>query len=107
VNEIKAFGFDLTYDSSMFSYEGFSNGSLTSSWSGGANEFSPGTVKAGAWGGNNSIPKGSTGSLIQIKLKVTCTGCSSGATANICISNFKDDIEGMTTSPGCVTFTYE
>jgi len=108
VNEIKAFGLDLTYDSSMFSYQSFSNGSLTSSWSGvDANEISPGTVKVGGWGGTNSISPGSTGSLIQIKLKVTCSGCSSGTKANICIKNFTDDIVGMVTSPGCVTFTYE
>ncbi|MFP4082230.1 MAG: BACON domain-containing protein [Candidatus Aminicenantes bacterium] len=107
-SEIKAFGLDLTYDSNMFKYQSFNNGSLTGSWSGvDANEVSAGKVKVGGWGGTASIPKGSSGSLIEIKLKVTCSGCSSGQTSDICISKFTDDIKGMTTAPGCVTFTYQ
>ncbi len=108
INEIKSFGLDLTYDATMFSYQGFSKGDLTGNWSGlDANEISAGTVKVGGWGGTNSIPAGNSGSIIVIHLKVTCSGCSNGQTSQICISKFKDDIEGMAASPGCVTFTYK
>lgn len=108
INEIKAFGLDLTFDPTMFSYQGFSTGDLTGNWSGvDANETTAGTVKVGGWGGTNSIPAGSSGSIVVIQLKVTCSGCSINDQSDICISKFTDDIKSMSASPGCVTFTYK
>jgi hypothetical protein len=91
----------------MFEFVGHSNGDLTTSWGSGvaANEPSPGLVKVGGWGGTNSIPQGSVGTLVNIQLKVI--GGSSGQQSQICIQNFTDDISSMNPSPGCVTFTYQ
>lgn len=107
-SDISAFGLELTYNSSMFTFQGHStSGALTESWGSGvdANEISPGTVRIGGWGGANSIPKGSIGTLIIIYLNVTCSGCSSGTQGQICIGSFTDDIVGMTPAPQCATFT--
>jgi hypothetical protein len=105
---IQAFGMDLTFDQDMFQFIGSSNGSLTGSWGSGVSAFSPspGLVRVGGWGGTNSIPVGSTGSLIKVTLRVTCNSCNDGLQRQVCINNFTDDIAGMTRSPGCRMFTF-
>jgi hypothetical protein len=108
VNEIKAFGLYLHFDEDMFEYVDSSKGSLTGDWGiVAANEESSGKLNVGgAKFSGTTIPKGSSGSLISIKLKVTCSGCSDGQQSQICIDTFTDDITGMISDPGCVTFTY-
>jgi hypothetical protein len=110
ISDISSFGLDLTYDSNVLDFQDFSvSGTLTESWGSGvaANEASDGLVKVGGYGGTNSILKGSQGTLIEIYLTVIdCSSCSNGQQSQICIENFTDDIAGMTTAPGCVTFTY-
>jgi len=107
-NEIKAFGLDFTYDTTMFEYQGVERGSLTGGWASvDGNETSPGTVKIGGFaGGASPIPKESKGSIVEVKLKVTCNGCSDGQQSQICISNYTDDISGMKPSNACTSFTY-
>jgi hypothetical protein len=106
--EIKAFGLDITYDSAMFDFVSVSPGSLTSSWGAGFAGFlvSPGRARVGGYGGTFSIPVSSSGSIAVLRLKVTCGSCTDGTQSQICIVSFTDDIAGMTTAPGCVTFTY-
>jgi len=104
---ITSFGLELTFDDNVFDYVGTSSGSLTGSWGAGlAGEYHPpGVVTAGGWGGGNAIPVGSTGSIIRIKLRVNCTGCS-GQT-QICIQKLTDDIKSsiMIHKSLCKTFT--
>jgi len=104
---IQAFGMDLTFDSSMFSYVGFNRGNLSGYLTDvRANNPSAGVVKIGGYGVTNSIPAGSTGTLIIVRLRVTCGSCNDGLQRQICITRFTDDIEDMIKQPGCRTFTY-
>jgi hypothetical protein len=94
---IDAFGLDLTYDSAMFDYVSSSKGTLTSSWGlVSANSPSPGLVKVGgaAFGGT-SIPVGSTGSVIIVRLRVTGGTLNNGDTSAVALSSFTDDFVGM------------
>ena len=107
LEEISAFGLDLTFDSNMFQYVDYSAGSLTQNWGGlAANNPSSGVIKVGGWGGTNSIPVGSEGSVISIRLRVACSSCSNGTQSTIQMENLTDDIVGMSTSPSSRTFTY-
>jgi hypothetical protein len=99
---ISAFGLKLTFDDTVFDYVGFNSGSVCS-WSDG-NQVSPGVVNIGGYGGTQSIPVGSTGSIAKVTLKVNCGGCS-GQTPSTCIGNFTDDIVGMVQGALCRTFT--
>ncbi|MFC2165266.1 cohesin domain-containing protein [Acidobacteriota bacterium] len=99
---ISAFGLRLTFDDSVFDYVSFSSGSLIG-WSDG-NLVSPGVVNIGGYGGTQSIPVGSTGSIAKVTLKVNCGGCA-GQKPSTCIGSFTDDIVGMVTGALCKTFT--
>ena len=106
--EIKAFGLEVTYDSSMFDFVGVNRGTLTGIGTFTGVEVAPGRARIGWFVGDpsNAIPIGSSGSIAVLRLRVTCSGCSDGQQSQICIGNFTDDIVGMTPSPGCTTFTY-
>jgi hypothetical protein len=94
---IDAFGLDLTYDSAMFDFVSSSKGTLTSSWGlVSANSPSPGLVKVGgaAFGGT-SIPVGSTGSVITVRLRVTGGSLNNGDRSAVTLSSFTDDFVGM------------
>lgn len=108
LQEIEAFGLELTYDTTMFEYQSVSKGDRTGDWElVGGNETSSGTVRIGGYAGYaNSILRGSVGSIVKITLKVTCSGCSDGQQSQICIQNYTDDIVGMISTQSCVTFTY-
>jgi len=108
IQEIKAFGLELTYDSTMFEYQGVSKGDLTGDWASvDGNEISSGTVRIGGFaGGADPIPEGRIGSIVKVTLKVTCDGCNDGQQSQICIQNYTDDIAGMTSEPSCSTFAY-
>ncbi len=105
LNAIAAFGLDVTFDSTMFAFVGFSNGTLTSSWGAGvqANHVGGGLIKAGGWGGGNFVSVGSTGTLIEIRFRIIGSSTSN----NICIGSFTDDINGLTPAPGCTGFTIQ
>jgi hypothetical protein len=106
--EIKAFGMDVTFDTTVFEFVRVDPGNLTSTWGAGFAGFlrSPGLVKIGGYGGTVSIPVGSSGTLAVLKLRVTCGTCIDGKQSQVCIGSFTDDIVGMTMAPGCATFTY-
>ena len=108
INEIKDFGLVLTYDENMFDYKEYSiSGTLTESWGSGsaAYKVSDGTVNVGGFGGTNSIPKGSEGTIIKIILIVNNTGGTSPS--QIQINNYSDGISGMTPEPASTTFSYQ
>jgi hypothetical protein len=106
--EIKAFGLDVTYDTTMFSYVGVNKGSLTGSWSTVTGSQISTGARIGGFAGDPqlAIPVGSSGTLAVLRLRVTCTLCADGKQSQLCMGSFTDDIIGMTMSPGCATFTY-
>jgi len=108
IQEIKAFGLELTYDTTMFEYQSVSKGDLTGDWTAvDGNQISSGSARIGGFAGAaDPIPKGSNEIIAIVKLKVTCSGCYSGQQSQICIQNYTDDIGGMTSDPSCATFTY-
>jgi len=108
INEIRAFGLELTYDTTMFEYQTVSKGDLTADWGVvDGNEISSGTVIIGVLAAQaNPISEGGVGSIVKVTLKVTCSGCINGQQSQICIQNYTDDIVGMTPQPCCAIFTY-
>ena len=108
INEIRAFGIELTYDPTMFEYQTVSKGDLTADWGVvDGNEISSGTVIIGVLAAQaNPISEGGVGSIVKVTLKVTCSGCINGQQSQICIQNYTDDIVGMTPQPCCAIFTY-
>jgi hypothetical protein len=105
---IDAFGLDLTYPGDMFQYVSYSRGTLTGGFASvAANSPSAGLVKIGGFGGTSSIPVGSSGSLIVIRLNVTCSGCTDGRQGQILMQNLTDDISGMTLAPASRWFTFD
>lgn len=109
IQEIKAFGLELTYDTTMFEYQSVSKGDKTGDWiSVDGNEVSSGTVRIGGFAGSAApIPKGSVGSIVKVTLKVTCSGCDDGKQGQICIQYYTDNIVEMKPEPSCAKFTYK
>ncbi len=108
INEIRAFGLELTYDTTMFDYQNVSKGDLTADWGvADGNEIEPGTVIIGALAAQaDPILAGGVGSIVNVTLKVTCTGCNNGQQSQICIQNYADGIAGMIPQPAWAIFTY-
>lgn len=106
--EITAFGLTVAFDKDVFQYLSASKGLLTQSWSvvdGNVNE--PGLLIAGGFAGSGfAVPAGSSGNLIQLKLKVIYSGANDNFTSQITIRNYLDDISGMKPKPTSTTFTY-
>ena len=107
--EIRAFGLEMKFDSAVFKYVSAEKGSLTGSWAFvDANASSPGNLIAGGFAGSGTaVAAGTTGSLIQIKLKVIYSGSNDNFTSQIAIKNYQDDISGMTPSTTSVSFTFQ
>jgi len=108
-NELKVFGLELTFDSSMFEFQSVSKGSLTGDWAAvDGNETQAGTVKIGGFAGSGkTIGTGSNGTIAVVKLKVICISCSNGQQTQLNINNYTDDISGMTPEPATTKFTYQ
>ncbi|MFP4082086.1 MAG: cohesin domain-containing protein, partial [Candidatus Aminicenantes bacterium] len=107
-NEITYFGLDLSYDTSVFEFQSVSSGGLTSDWASvDGNDLGSGTIRVGGFAGSGTtIPKGSTGEIAVVKMKVTCNTCNDGKQVTISITNYQDDISGMTPDPATTKFTY-
>ena len=108
IQEIEAFGLELTYDTAMFEYQSVSKGDKTGDWAlVDGYEVSSGTIIIGGYAGNaDSIPRGTVGNIVEVSLKVTCTACNDGQQSQICIQNYTDDVVGMVSTTSCVIFTY-
>lgn len=98
---IDAFGFQLTYPSSIMSFESVAApGTLTQSWIAiDGSETSPGVVQVG---GFNFTPISTGGILVRVAFHVDTNLLTSGP---IALSNFVDDIAGATTAPATFTVT--
>jgi hypothetical protein len=105
--EIRVFGLDATFDTKMFQFQGGSSGSLTGDWAAvDGNEASPGELKVGGFvGGGTAIAKNSSGTLADLKFKVTGQSYGNGQQSQICIKQYTDDISAFTPAPSCTTFT--
>jgi hypothetical protein len=107
LNEIAAFGFELTFDPNMFQYIGTSKGSLTGSWTyidGNANSGI--VIVGGLSGAGNPIPVGSAGTIAIVTFRVTGGSYSDGQQSQITIRNYADDLAGLRPEPAATTFTY-
>jgi hypothetical protein len=71
-NEVNALGFEVQYDATVLRYKGFKPGSLTQKYTQfGANNTDFGTVRIGGFEvGDNKIPKGASGDLVQLEFEV-------------------------------------
>ena len=107
--EIDAFGLELTFDIQMLQFLSANEASLTGDWTAvDGNEIKSGIVRIGGFTRSEyAIPKESTGSITTVKFKVTGGEYSDGQQSQICMQNLLNDLEGLTVSPSCVTFTYK
>ena len=105
--EIRSFGGEVAFDSNMFLYQGVAKGSLTSSWAlVDGNESSPGTVRlGGSVGGGTSVAANSSGSLVEVRLKVTGGSYGNGQQNRVCLTQFTDDLAQFTSGEACAAFT--
>ena len=108
--EISALGFDLYYDTSMFSFQGVTAQScLTSDWSMlDAHEISSGHVRIGGYAGTGSyIQPSDNGSIAVVTLKVICQCgiCTDGQQSTITITDYKDDLSSYVSEPAQGIFT--
>ncbi len=106
-----ALGFDLFYETSMFSYQGIERQNcLTSDWSTvDADEISPGQVRIGGYAGSGScIESTDNGCLVVVKLKVTCQcpGCLDGQQSTITLDSYTDKLASYDPQPAQGTFTF-
>jgi hypothetical protein len=107
-SEIKSFGCEISFNTTMFNFQSVSGGNLTAGWATvDGNETVQGTVRIGAFAGSGpSIQIDSNGALAVAKFEVTCSSCSNGQQSQFCFTNLFDDIAGMGQDPSCVTFTF-
>lgn len=108
--EMCTFGFDLFYETSMFSYQGVERQNcLTSDWSTvDGNEITPGQVRVGGFAGSAScIQQTENGSLVIVKFKVTCqcSLCQDGQQSTITIDSYSDGLESYISQPAQGIFT--
>ncbi len=109
--QMDAFGFDLFYETSIFSYQGIETlNCLTADWSTvDAVEISPGQVRVGGFAGSgSSIAPADNGSLVAVKLKVTCQypNCLDGQQSTVTIDTYTDELASYSPQPAQGTFTF-
>ena len=94
--QIKAFGLDLTFDTTKLSVVGFNKGSLTGSWAQLTVVPTSSGARIGGFAGDPSlaVPTGSSGTIVVVVFQ---------GSGQVCMTNFTDDIWGMVVSPGCTT----
>ena len=105
--EIRSFGGDATFDPTMFSFQGVAKGSLTGSWALiDGNEISSGVVRlGGSVGGGTSVAANSSGTLFEVRLKVTGGSYGNGQQSQVCLSQFLDDLIQFSSGSACASFT--
>jgi hypothetical protein len=106
-----ALGFDLFYETSMFSYQGIETlNCLTSDWSMvDADEISPGQVRIGGFAGSGTcIQSTDNGCLVKVKLQVVCQcpGCTDGQQSVVTIDSYTDELASFEPQPAQGTFTF-
>lgn len=107
-NEIKAFGFEMTFDAAVFQLEKIEKGTLCGSWAAvDGNETTPGNMIVGGFlGSGTAVAPSSNGSLAQMKFKVTYSGSDDGFSRQFTAKNYSDNIAGMKPDPASISFTF-
>jgi len=105
--EIKVFGLEVTFDADKLEFRRIEKGTLTESWTAvDGNEISRGTLRVGGFmGSGDPITQGTTGEIVEVKLKVIGSNFNDGQQSQICIENYTDDIADLTPHPSCANFT--
>lgn len=108
--EISSFGFDLFYDTGMFTYVGLEGqNTLTADWSMlDGNEINPGQVRIGGYSGTGTnVTTGQDGTLIKITLEVSgqCGTYPDGEQSTVTIDSYFDDLTSYLPQSAQVTFT--
>ena len=105
--ELRAFGGDVSFDPAMFTYDKAVAGSLTGSWAlvdGHSSE--PGTVRlGGSVGGGTAVAANSSGSIFEVRFKVTGGSYGNGQKVRVCLTQFTDDLTQFGSSEACAEFT--
>jgi FlgD Ig-like domain/Abnormal spindle-like microcephaly-assoc'd, ASPM-SPD-2-Hydin/HYDIN/CFA65/VesB-like, Ig-like domain len=100
---VGSLGFDLHFDPShLVSLDSVRTTSPLTTLE--ANTIAPGIVRVGAFGGVGSeVPANLDGSLLQLLFEVDCVSCTPGEQSDLFVSDFVDDLAGIT--PCCGTLT--
>jgi hypothetical protein len=103
-NEVKALGFDVTYDSAILTYTGFSKGSLTQNFGDPLGDFdvnlvAPGVLRCGGYRSVNGIAADASGSVVFLKFKIAAD-CDE---SELQLANLEDDINGWSFAAGKFT----
>jgi hypothetical protein len=109
--EMFSLGFDLYYDTTMFSYQGIdTQNCLTADWSlVDANEISPGRVRVGGYSGSApGIQSTENGCLVKVILRVICQSpsCMDGQQSVISIDSYSDELASYQPQPAQSLFTF-
>lgn len=103
--DVDAVTLDVTFDPKMLAFAEHKLGEMDPKWQmESAREVSPGVVRFVAFAVNSNIPKGSSGSMVELVFNVTCDTCNAKATSSLKIENIHDDIANFSLTEG--TFTY-
>ena len=98
--EIRSFGGEVAFDARMFVFQGVAKGSLT------AKESSPGTVRlGGSAGGSAAVAVNSSGTLIEIRFKVSGGDYGNGQQSRVCLAQLPDDLTQFASGEACAGFT--
>ncbi len=93
-----AFGFEVTFDPAKLQFEEFVPGDLLAGfWTAQANLVADGVIRVGAYTIDNKIAAGTTGVLGYVRFRP-----SPEAESVVDLQNLDDDMEGWTSSHGCV-----
>ena len=109
LEEMKAFGLELTFDPNVFKYQSTNAGSLTGSWASvDGNEVNAGNLVVGGFMGSGTpVAIKSQGSLAIVKFEVIYAGTDDGFTRQITIKNYIDGLTDMKPEPSSTTFTFK
>jgi len=101
--DIDAFGVEVNYDTTNFSYYGVEETSDTVGWTFSVNESPAGSLKIGGQAnGNSAIPSGASADLVYIMFSAS-TSAATCTSVTISLNNGVDDIAGEDLTDGTVT----
>ncbi len=105
--EIRSFGGEAAFDARMLIFQGAAKGSLTGSWAlVDANESSPGTLRLGGSAGSGpAVAVNSSGTLIEVRFKVSGGDYGNGRQDRVCLAQFTDDLTQFSSGEACAVFT--
>jgi len=101
-DEVKALGFEVTYDPAVLTYKGFKKGPLAQNFGDPLGDFdvnliSDGLLRIGGYRSVNGIAPGASGVLVYLKFDIAAE-CDSSVLE---LAALTDDIKAWTATPGC------